>query len=195
MDIMELLAGRRTYRRFYQKPVPQDVLDDIAAAARLSSCARNGQNLRLVVTDAPADIDAACGMVHWAAALPPELGVPKKDERPTLLIALVRSADTQANVETDAGILLANITLAAWAKGVGSCILGNIDRTKLSALFALAPEEKLLYLAAFGYPSHKSTAVPVPASGSLNYYLDENRNYCVPKRPAAELMRHLHENK
>lgn len=38
MSIMETLNTRRTYRRFAQKPVPQDVVDDMVEALRLSSC-------------------------------------------------------------------------------------------------------------------------------------------------------------
>lgn len=38
MSVMELLASRRTYRRFEQKAVPQDVVEDIIEALRLSSC-------------------------------------------------------------------------------------------------------------------------------------------------------------
>ena len=30
MSVMELLASRRTYRRFAQKPVPQDVIQDLS---------------------------------------------------------------------------------------------------------------------------------------------------------------------
>ena len=35
MSVMELLTTRRTYRRFEQKAVPQDVVDDIVQALSL----------------------------------------------------------------------------------------------------------------------------------------------------------------
>lgn len=35
MSVMETLNTRRTYRRFAQKPVPQDVVDDMVEALRL----------------------------------------------------------------------------------------------------------------------------------------------------------------
>ena len=43
MSVMETLNTRRTYRRFAQKPVPQDVVDDMVEALRLSSCGANRQ--------------------------------------------------------------------------------------------------------------------------------------------------------
>ena len=46
MDLMELLATRRTYRRFAQKPVPADVIADMVEAVRLSSCGVDGKTVK-----------------------------------------------------------------------------------------------------------------------------------------------------
>ena len=54
MSVMDTLVSRRTYRRFAQKAVPQDVVDDIVEAVRLSSCGANRQAVRLVVVNKPA---------------------------------------------------------------------------------------------------------------------------------------------
>ena len=53
MSVMDTLVSRRTYRRFAQKAVPQDVVDDIVEAVRLSSCGANRQAVRLVVVNKP----------------------------------------------------------------------------------------------------------------------------------------------
>ena len=53
MSVMEKLLTRRTYRRFAQKAVPQDVVEDIIEAVRLSSCGANRQAVRLVVVNKP----------------------------------------------------------------------------------------------------------------------------------------------
>ena len=49
MELMELLTGRRTYRRFQQKEVSRDIIDEILYAARLASSAANKQPLSYVV--------------------------------------------------------------------------------------------------------------------------------------------------
>ena len=49
MELMELLASRRTYRRFEKKEIPQQVLNEILCAARLASSAANRQPLSYVV--------------------------------------------------------------------------------------------------------------------------------------------------
>ena len=189
MDIMELLAGRRTYRRFLQKPVPAGVVADMVEAVRLSSCGANRQAIRQVVVQSPAMVAKVQPLVKWAAYLPPEQGVPKPGEQPVLFVAVVQDASIPGDKDTDAGIALANLTLAAWAKGVGSCIMGAIDRPRLTELLGLSENEKLHSMVALGYPAHASRVVPLTEATGVKYYLDENRDYCVPKRAAADIAR------
>lgn len=189
MDIMELLAGRRTYRRFLQKPVPAGVVADMVEAVRLSSCGANRQAIRLVVVQSPAMVAKVQPLVKWAAYLPPEQGVPKPGEQPVLFVAVVQDASIPGDKDTDAGIALANLTLAAWARGVGSCIMGAIDRPRLAELLGLSENEKLHSMVALGYPAHASRVVPLTEATGVKYYLDENRDYCVPKRAAGDIAR------
>ena len=93
MSVMDTLATRRTYRRFEQKPVPQDVVDDIIEAVRLSSSGANRQAVRLVVVNQPTDVARVQPLVKWAAYLPPEQGTPKADELPTLFLSLIHISE------------------------------------------------------------------------------------------------------
>lgn len=90
MHAMELLTTRRTYRRFAQKAVPQDVVNDIVQAVRLSSCGANRQAVRLVLVQSPEMVAKVQPLVKWAAYLPPEQGNPKADELPTFYAAVVQ---------------------------------------------------------------------------------------------------------
>ena len=189
MDILELLASRRTYRRFLQKPVPAGVIADMAEAVRLSSCGANRQAIRLVVVQSPEMVAKVQPLVKWAAYLPPEQGTPQPEEQPVLFAAVVQDTSIPGDKDTDAGIALANLTLAAWAKGVGSCIMGAIDRPRLTELLGLSENEKLHSMVALGYPAHASRVVPLTEATGVKYYLDENRDYCVPKRAAADIAR------
>lgn len=191
MSIMESLAARRTYRRFEQKAVPQDVVDDIIEAVRLSSCGANRQAVRLVVVNKPEDVAKVQPLVKWAAYLPPEQGTPKADEVPTLYVAVVQDTSVPGNLSTDIGIALANMTLAAWDKGVGSCIMGAINKPALTEMLGIEAPQQLVYMVAFGYPAHKARVVPMTEETGVKYYLDENRDYCVPKRSKEEIARYL----
>lgn len=191
MSVMESLASRRTYRRFEQKAVPQDVVEDIVEALRLSSCGANRQAVRLVIVSKPEDVAKVQPLVKWAAYLPPEQGTPKPDELPTLYVAVVQDTAIPGDLATDTGIAMANMTLAAWDKGVGSCIMGAINKPALTELLGIEEPEKLAFMIAFGYPSHKATVVEMTDQTGVKYYLDEAGDYCVPKRSTAQLAREL----
>ena len=49
MELMELLKLRRTYRRFKQEPVSDEIIDEMLTAARYASSAANLQPLSYVV--------------------------------------------------------------------------------------------------------------------------------------------------
>ena len=191
MNAMELLTTRRTYRRFAQKAVPQDVVTDIVEAVRLSSCGANRQAVRLVMVQSPAMVAKVQPLVRWAAYLPPEQGTPKADELPTLYAAVLQDTSIPGDLATDTGIALANMTLAAWDKGVGSCIMGAINKPALTELLGIQAPQQLAFMVAFGYPTHKAHIVPMTGETGVKYYLDDARDYCVPKRSAEEISRSL----
>lgn len=187
-DLMELLKTRRTYRRFEQKEVSEEILNDILVAARLASSAANKQPLRYVVVKEKEKVDAVFDLTKWAGALPPELGHPKEHERPVLFIGVVQADDVNPYCDTDAGLAISNMTLAAWNHGVGSCIIGACNKVKLAEMFGLGEKQKLHTLVAFGYPSHISTVVDMEKDGDVKYYLDEKKDYMVPKRKLEDVV-------
>src|SRR5699024_2425188 len=126
-----------------------------------------------------------------AAYLPPEQGSPSPGEHPVLIVAVVQDASIPGDKDTDAGIALAHLTLVAWARGVGSCIMGSIDRPRLSGLLGLAENGTLHNMVALDYPAYAARIVPLTEETGVKYYLDANRDYCVPKRSAEEIARYL----
>ena len=137
MDMMEFLRTRRTYRRFEQRPVEPAALADAVEAARIASCGANRQTLKYIVVQSAEMVAAVQPLVRWAAYLPPEQGCPKPDEVPTAFIAVVQDERLPGASDTDAGLALGSLTAAAWAHGVGSCIMGSIDRPALCALLGV----------------------------------------------------------
>ena len=176
MDIMEFLKTRRTYRRFEQKPVEPAIAREIMEAARIASCGANRQTLKYVLVQSPEMVAKMQPLVHWAAYLPPEQGQPKPDETPVLFVAVCQDESLPGCNDTDTGLALANMTDAAWAHGVGSCIMGAIDRPAIKELLGLGENLRLHSVVAFGYPTHKSHLVAMQ-NGNVKYYLDDARDY------------------
>lgn len=187
-NLMELLETRRTYRRFEQKEIDRSIVDEILRAARFASSAANKQPLSYIVVEGKNRVDQVFEYTKWAGALPPEVGQPKDNERPVLFIAVVQNLDINRDCDTDAGLAIGNMTLAAWNHGVGSCIIGACNKVKLSELFGLTENQKLHTVVAFGYPSHKSTIVPLEKGEEFKYYLDDNKDYVVPKRKLSDVV-------
>ncbi len=82
MDFHTLCIGCRTYRRFKQKQIPEEILDELLENARIANSAMNGQPLRYVLVKTPEAVRKIQLCFHFAAALPKELGQPKEGEQP-----------------------------------------------------------------------------------------------------------------
>ena len=175
MDMMEFLRTRRTYRRFEQRPVAPEILQECVDAARIASCGANRQTVKYIIVQSSEAVAAVQPLVHWAAYLP------------TAFIAVLQDENLPGANDMDAGLALGSLTAAAWAHGVGSCIMGGVDRPALTKLLALPEKMRLCCMVALGYPTHKSHLVEMQ-NGSVKYYLDEAGDYCVPKRPLSKVL-------
>ena len=194
MNLMKLLEGRRTYRRFEQREISLEIIEEILVAARLASSAANKQPLSYVVVRDKEKVSEVFGYTRWAGYLSPEEGQPKADEQPVLFIGVVQNLDIYRDCDTDAGLAIGNMTLAAWNHGVGSCIIGSCNKSVLSRMFGLTESQKLHTVIAFGYPMHASKIADVEDShdaDAIKYYLDEKRDYVVPKRKLSDVVKYL----
>lgn len=189
---MELLKLRRTYRRFKQEPISDEIIDEMLTAARYASSAANLQPLSYVVVKSQEKVKEVFEHTKWAGYLPKEEGQPKAAEEPVLFIGIIENENINRGqyCDTDAGLAISNMTLAAWNHGVGSCIIGACDKAELSNMFGLKEEQKLHTVVAFGYPSHTST-IEDEKDGNIKYYLDENKDYVVPKRKMEDIVKYL----
>lgn len=189
-EIMTLLEGRRTYRRFDEsRQIPDEVIADIKNAARLASCGMNRQSLRFVYVRTPETVNAVFEITKWGAALPNGLGTPQIGERPTLFVAMLYP--NGARNPFDEGLAASNMTLAAYAHGVGSCIIANVNHKKLRELLDIDESLDISCVIGFGYPTHKSYVVEIAEDEDTKYYLDENRDYVVPKRKIEDTVRDI----
>ena len=188
MDLHDMLIGCRTYRRFMQEPVDEAVIREALENARIGSSGANAQPLYYYAVTSPEMVKAMQPLVKWAAYLPPELGTPKEDERSTAFIVVVKKAKAIPFSDVDVGIAVNTIALTAWSHGIGSCIMGAINIEKIRELFSIPEEDQIRLVLALGKPSHTSTIVPVKEDGSIKYYLDEDRNYYVPKRAFEDIV-------
>lgn len=183
MTLSELYVGCRTYRRFKQDPIPDEVINAILENVRIASCGMNAQNLRFICAKSPETVAKIQPYLKWAGALPREIGTPKEGEQPTAVIAVIKKkGHSPLVIDIDVGIAVNVIATTAWESGVGSCIIYSVNRNEVAKIIGVEEGDEIALVVALGYPSHKSTIVPLPEDGSIKYYVDENRDYYVPKR-------------
>lgn len=190
-SLSRLYEGCRSYRRFEQRGVPEEVLRELVETARKRSSGMNAQPLRYVVVSSKEALGKVLPCLRWAAKLPREIGTPTADEEPTATIVLLVPAKPSPIANIDTGIALDAMAICAWGHGVGSCIISNVDRKRLEEVVPVPQGFAIGPVLALGYPTHTSTVVAPDEEHGLSYYVDGERNYYVPKRPASEVISYL----
>lgn len=186
MNVMDAVTTRRTVRKFTQEPVPVEVLRELVDCARVGPCSANMQPLKYkLVTQAETGL--VFPYLHWAVAIAPALD-PKPDERPTAYIII--TADTSIrpqNTDIDVGIAAQTIALAAWEKGIASCLMALHEKPALKVSLDLPEGIEPALAIALGYPAQRSESYPMK-DGVYKYHLTEDGVLHVPKRPLEEIL-------
>ena len=69
MELMDLMRTNRTYRRFKQTAVSDEIIGEIMEAARNASSAANRQHLGYVVVKSPEKVAEVFALTKWAGYL------------------------------------------------------------------------------------------------------------------------------
>jgi nitroreductase len=150
---MEVIVGRRSVRRFKQKPVARRDLVEIVNAGRLASSAGNRQPWEFVVVDEPGLVQDLAASLGWLA------GAPEEGRRPAaLVVVLLANPRDQWSAWADGGAAVQNMQLAAWEKGIGSCWIGSVDAATVSKLLRIPEGLKLFSVLALGLPDETPVA-------------------------------------
>jgi nitroreductase len=183
--IHEKITRRRTIRKYAQKPVPKETLVRCIEAARLSPSGANRQPLKYVVVNEEDLLTKVFQATRWAGYLP-EWG-PSADEAPQAYVAILLDTNISKSPGHDAGIAAMSISMVAFDEGLGSCMLGSIDRSKLREVLKVPEDLEILLLVALGYPAEQPTVDDVEED--IRYWLDEDGVLHVPKRSLEEILR------
>lgn len=140
MDLIQVIANRRSVRKFKDEPVPEEALSQILEAGRWAPSAGNSQPWRfIVVTDADvkrkiADVSTEFSKRAWAEFSPERArylaakgGSWDKsymEKIPVLIVVCYRNVDRvrEELLLGSAWAAVENMLLAATAAGLGSCI-------------------------------------------------------------------------
>jgi len=184
--IYEKITSRRTIRKYLQKDVPKEVLTRCVDAARLSPSGANRQPLKYVIVEDEDVLKDVFGTLTWAGYLPDYQ--PSEEEMPRAYIVILLDMEIRKNAGHDAGIAAMSISMVAYDEGLGSCILGAVNRAKLRQILNIPNQFEIVLVVALGYPA-EDPVVDKVKNGNIKYWLDENRVLHVPKRELKDIVK------
>jgi len=189
-DIYEVITSRRTIRAFERRPIPYESLKRYVNAGRLAPQAANRQPLEFIVVDDEKRSEEIFSHVHISGYADWK---PDKDSAPSAYIVILANPAIQKShwLPYDAAFAAANISLAAWGDGVGSCIIGAFNKEALKRLLGVPDNIEMMLVIALGWPKHASV-VEERVGENMAYWRDEDGRFHVPKRPLDVV---LHRNR
>lgn len=176
MEIIEGIQTRRSVRKFQDKAVPHDVLEQVIAAAAYAPSWKNTQVSRYIAIEGRETIDKLAEQyasfnartLSTAPLLIAQTCVTKRSgyERDGSF-----TTDRGAGWEMyDCGIAAQTFCLAAHEAGLGTVILGIFDRPALEKHLHVPEGQELVALIAVGYPDQDPAAPRrKPVSDLLTY--------------------------
>ena len=88
----------------------------------------------------------------------------------------------------DEGIAAQSILLGAVEKGLGGCIIANINRKNLKEYLKLDDRYDIELVIAIGYPKEEVVIDEIKEDGDIKYWRDENKVHHVPKRKLEDII-------
>ncbi|MBW1809299.1 MAG: nitroreductase family protein [Deltaproteobacteria bacterium] len=184
----DLVRKSRSVRKFNQAAaVSIDTLRSLVDLARLSPSSANRQTLKFFLSAEQKRNQLIFSQLAWAGYLPDWKG-PLEGERPAAYILMLNDEELGPLKEVDAGIALQSMLLGANYAGLGSCILGSIDRVKLQTSLELPKRFRILFVLALGEPAEQVAVEPIGDDGSIRYWRDQQNLFHVPKRSLEEII-------
>ena len=186
--LKELVERNRSYRRFDgSHQVDEATLREMVEMARLTPSTANLQPLKYMISFDLERNRLIFPHLRWAGYLTDWPG-PVEGERPSAYIIILKDGRIFKAESCDHGIAAQTILLGAVEKGLGGCIIGNIDRDSLARDMAIAEHFEILLVLALGKPVEDVCLVPVGPDGDMKYWRDEQGVHHVPKRSLEEII-------
>lgn len=147
MSLLDLILTRRSIRRYENKDIPEEVLQQILETGRQAPSAANRQPIHFViVTDRDILKNLCDNLINRFVKYAP--------------VAIVGCADIKSLLTgkwavVDATIAMENMVIAAWTLGIGSCWIGACNEEKVKELLKIPDKWKFVALSTFGYPAEQ----------------------------------------
>jgi nitroreductase len=177
-EFMEILKGRRSIRRYGEKEIPEDVLNQVFEAVQWSPSWANTQCWEVVVVRDPATKE------KLEATLTQTNPARKAMVQAPVVLALCgklkSSGCYKGEVTTkfgdwfmfDLGLATQSICLVAHAQGLGTVVVGLFDHDRAREVLGVPEGYELVVMIPIGYPAKES---PPPKRRETADFVHEGR--------------------
>jgi nitroreductase len=141
-EVFDTVRTVMAVRDFQDKPVPDDVIHEIAEAGRLTASASNKQPWHFVVVRERADLRELGALVRTG---------PYTAKAAFAVVVAVEKANPLA--VSDASRAIQSMMLTAWAEGVGSNWTGFSGLDGVRKKFGIPDSYDVIAVLPFGYPA------------------------------------------
>ena len=154
MEFENLISARYSVRRYKSDPIPDRVLAEVLAAARLAPTAANRQAFRILAVHTAGRQEELKRIYprDWFVQAPVVIGVCALTD-----LCWVR-ADGKSYCDVDAAIVTDHLILAATDHGLGSCWIGAFDAQAAREIFKLPKTVEPVVFTPLGYPDDSPRA-------------------------------------
>lgn len=185
----DLVLKNRSYRRFHEDvKISNEDLYELASLCQIVPSTANSQAIKLMLINNETDNAKVFETLGWAGMLKDWPG-PIEGERPVSYIIVLDDLSLGKDKAVDVGIISQTLLLGAADKGLGGCMLGNINRPMLATALHIDLEKYAIELViALGKPKETVVIEEMTPETGNRYYRDENGVHHVPKRLLSDLI-------
>jgi len=146
LPIVDPILSRRSIRRYEEKEILEEILNQILEAGRNAPSAANMQPIHFIVLK-DNEIKKKLSTIFSRFL---------KDAP----VVIVGCADVKARLTgkwavVDATIAMQNMVISAWTLGVGSCWIGAFNEKKVKEKLKIPDKWKVVALVTLGYPAEQ----------------------------------------
>lgn len=170
MELTQAIKDRRSIRRFADKPVPRELIEEVVEVARFAPSWKNTQIARYIVVD---DKEKIAAMANEKCTYGFEFNIKTILKAPA--VVLLTFVEGRSGYEKDgsfstpkgdrwqmfdAGIAAQTFCLAAYERGLGSVVLGYFDDDELRKVVDIPEGQQVGAMIPIGFMN--DAEVPVP---------------------------------
>ena len=163
MDAITAIRTLRVIRSYSSEPLTGEEVGAIADAGRKAGSSKNTQRWDFVTVRDRETLGRLRAVGRYAAHLPSAGAA-------IALVVPAPAPDHARSVLWDLGRAAQNMTLAAWAMGIGACPITVHDFGAASHILGLPADRRCEYVIALGWPADRSEMTRAPEAGGRRPY-------------------------